>query len=156
MYPASLIITQSALSGLPEDISGSLEKIQKAAGDLQETPMDLTGGIHQLHGAVKVLSSRLEDVDSEGKRSLHQTPFKLVFMDFISHASPQKPDPPISSGYSRPFLACLACYRRSNRSSCVRPPGHALRVIPSMGLSACGRQPAQNQHTAHYRYSMAV
>lgn len=52
-----------------------------AAADLQETQMDVTGGIHQLHGAVKVLSSRVEDIDNEGEPL--QMPFKLSFMGFI-------------------------------------------------------------------------
>jgi len=80
--PAFLTITQSALSGLPEHIAGSLEKIKVAAADLQETPMDVTGGIHQLHGAVKVLSSRLEDVDNEGELS-HNNVFHKEFHGFI-------------------------------------------------------------------------
>ncbi|OJA15751.1 hypothetical protein AZE42_05260 [Rhizopogon vesiculosus] len=87
----------SALSGLPEHISGALEKIQRAAADLQENPMDLTGGIHQLHGAVKVLSSRVEDVDNEvtlhlKNLTLPSPPGTLVIS---SHALPAIVDPTV-------------------------------------------------------------
>ncbi|KAG1756314.1 PP-loop family-domain-containing protein [Suillus paluster] len=96
-YPASLTITQSALSGLPQHIASSLDKIKVAAADLQDTPMDLTGGIHQLHGAVKVLSSRLEDVDNEvtfhlKNLTLPSPPSTLILS---SHALPAVVDPTV-------------------------------------------------------------
>lgn len=87
----------SALSGLPQHISGSLEKIKIAAADLQETTMDLEGGLHQLHGAVKVLSSRLEDVDNEvtfhlKNLTLPSPPSTLILS---SHALPAIVDPTV-------------------------------------------------------------
>ncbi|KAG2146892.1 PP-loop family-domain-containing protein [Suillus bovinus] len=97
MVLSLLIITQSALSGLPQHISGSLEKIKVAAADLQETTMDLEGGLHQLHGAVKVLSSRLEDVDNEvtfhlKNLTLPSPPSTLILS---SHALPAIVDPTV-------------------------------------------------------------
>lgn len=87
----------SALSGLPQHISGSLDKIKIAAADLQETTMDLEGGLHQLHGAVKVLSSRLEDVDNEvtfhlKNLTLPSPPSTLILS---SHALPDVVDPTV-------------------------------------------------------------
>ncbi|KAG2364512.1 PP-loop family-domain-containing protein [Suillus spraguei] len=87
----------SALSGVPQHISGSLEKIKIAAADLQETTMDLEGGLHQLHGAVKVLSSRVEDVDNEvtlhlKNLTLPSPPSTLILS---SHALPAIVDPTV-------------------------------------------------------------
>ncbi|KAH7914005.1 PP-loop family-domain-containing protein [Hygrophoropsis aurantiaca] len=50
---------------LPPDILNSLEKIKAAAAQLQSTVMDISGGREQLRGAVKVLSSRVEDIDAQ-------------------------------------------------------------------------------------------
>lgn len=60
--PESTLSTAS----MPLDIKEKLLNIKSATESLRSVYYDVSGGREQLRGAVKILSSRVSDIDSEG------------------------------------------------------------------------------------------
>jgi hypothetical protein len=54
---------------LPPDIKNQLEDLKEASKRLRSVHYDISGGSEQLRGAVKVLSSRVSDINDEGGRN---------------------------------------------------------------------------------------
>lgn len=59
---------ESSLSAatLPVAFQDQIEKMKLAAENLRSAHYDITGGVAQLRGAVKVLSTRVTDIDAQG------------------------------------------------------------------------------------------
>ena len=56
----------SQTDSLPVDIKKQLDKMREATTHLRSVHYDISGGTEQLRGAVKVLSSRVADINEEG------------------------------------------------------------------------------------------
>jgi hypothetical protein len=52
---------------LPADLEEQLKKIKQVSKDLRSAYNDISGGVEQLRGAVKVMSSRMIDIDNQGR-----------------------------------------------------------------------------------------
>jgi len=52
---------------LPVDLKEQLDRMKKASECLRSAYHGISGGVEQLRGAVKVLSSRVIDIDNEGR-----------------------------------------------------------------------------------------
>jgi hypothetical protein len=51
---------------MPPDIVEKLKTMEEAVSTLQAVSVDVSDGIDQLRGAVKTLTSYVEDIDSQG------------------------------------------------------------------------------------------
>jgi hypothetical protein len=56
----------SITSSLPAEMKEQLENIKLATNSLRSVHYDISGGTEQLRGAVKVLSSRVTDINDQG------------------------------------------------------------------------------------------
>jgi hypothetical protein len=56
----------STTASLPIDIKEQLDKMKLASERLRSVHYDILGGIEQLRGAVKTMSLRVIDIDSQG------------------------------------------------------------------------------------------
>src|SRR5882724_7773322 len=52
---------------LPADLEEQLKKIKQASKHLRTAYYDISGGVEQLRGAAKVMSSRVIDIDNQGR-----------------------------------------------------------------------------------------
>jgi tRNA(Ile)-lysidine synthase len=65
---------------MPAEITEQLKKIKEVT-DIKAVNIDISGGQEQLHGAVKSLSARVEDIDSQGLSQL--VVLRNVFTDDV-------------------------------------------------------------------------
>ncbi|KAH7929670.1 adenine nucleotide alpha hydrolases-like protein [Leucogyrophana mollusca] len=97
---------------LSPDIIRSLESIKTASAQLQSTVMDVSGGREQLRGAVKVLASRVEDIDAQVTTLIkkHTLPSPPSTFLLSTHSLSAIADPTVQSALVLRIMRYISCY----------------------------------------------
>lgn len=85
------------MASLPPDIKEKLAKVKEATESLRSVHYDVSGGREQLRGAVKVLSSQVTDIDSEGWNILPLLYILLISMPVDRHLKRHTLPSPLST-----------------------------------------------------------
>ncbi|EGN99571.1 hypothetical protein SERLA73DRAFT_106177, partial [Serpula lacrymans var. lacrymans S7.3] len=68
---------------MPPEFKEALQKVKSASANFQTTILDISGGKEQLRGAVKYLSSHVEDIDHQATTHLKQQSLQSPISTFL-------------------------------------------------------------------------